>query len=159
MQKLNDDIKRYLCPWLYESSSSFKIGSHIYVTELLNYIKKRPYIEYLTGFSVLHFFNWSNEHNDENLSGMNDLGLNNMNYIKGSVPEAVIIPSDEHMFTIMEEAVYSDPVQVGIGNLAISDEMIIYDKISSPLSEEDKTTSTNMDEKEYINLFISHNIK
>jgi hypothetical protein len=90
---------------------------------------------------------------------MNDLGLNNMNYIKGSVPEAVIIPSDEHMFTIMEEAVYSDPVLVGIGNLAISDEMIIYDKISSPLSEESKTTSTNMDEKEYINLFISHNIK
>ncbi len=159
MQKLNEDIKRYLCPWLYESSSSFKIGSHIYVTELLNYIKKRPYVEYLTGFSVLHFFNWYNEQNDETLSGMNDIGLNNMNYIKGSVPEAVIIPSDEHMFTIMEEAIYSDPVQVGIGNLAISDEMIIYDNTLLPVSEEGKTTSTNLEEKEYINLFISHNIK
>src|SRR5690606_25208059 len=52
-QKLSEDIRKYLCPWLYESRSSFKIGSEIYITEILNYIKKRPYVEYVTGFSVL----------------------------------------------------------------------------------------------------------
>ncbi|WP_305661757.1 hypothetical protein [Daejeonella sp.] len=159
MQKLNEDIRRYLCPWLYESSSSFKIGSQIYVSELLNYIKKRPYVDYLTGFSVLHFFNWNNERNGETLSGMNDLGRNKMNFLRGSVPEAVLIPSDDHMFTIMDEAEYSDPVEIGISNLAISQELIVYDKVLSPDSEETTASAQNLDENEYINLFISHNIK
>ncbi len=159
MQKLNEDIRRYLCPWLYESSSSFKIGSLIYIAELLNYIKKRPYVEYLTGFSVLHFFNWYNDRTGETLSGMNDLGRNNLNFIRGSVPEAVIIPSDEHMFTVMEEAEFSDPVEIGIGNLSISEELMVYDKILSPGSEDAQTSAPNLDENEYINLFISHNIK
>lgn len=159
MQKLNEDIRRYLCPWLYESSSSFKIGSQIYIAELLNYIKKRPYVEYLTGFSVLHFFNWYNERTGETLSGMNDPGRSNMNFIRGSVPEAVLIPSDEHMFTIMDEAEYADPVEIGIGNLAIAEELIVYDKLLSSGSEEAQASATSLDENEYINLFISHNIK
>jgi hypothetical protein len=159
MQKLNEDIRRYLCPWLYESSSSFKIGSQIYIAELLNYIKKRPYVEYLTGFSVLHFFNWYNERTGEILSGMNDPGRNNINFIRGSVPEAVLIPSDEHMFTIMDEAEYADPEEIGIGNLAISEELIVYDKLLSPGSEEAQASAGSLDENEYINLFISHNIK
>lgn len=159
MQKLNEDIRRYLCPWLYESSSSFKIGSQIYIAELLNYIKKRPYVEYLTGFSVLHFFNWYNERTGEILSGMNDPGRNNINFIRGSVPEAVLIPADEHMFTIMDEAEYADPEEIGIGNLAISEELIVYDKLLSPGSEEAQASDGSLDENEYINLFISHNIK
>ena len=108
---------------------------------------------------MLHFFNWFNEHTGETLAGMNDLGKNNMNFIKGSVPEAVIIPSDEHMFTVLDESTYSDPIQIGIGNLTISEELIIYDKILSPNSEESNVTGQNLEENEYINLFISHNIK
>ena len=48
VKKLNEDIRRYLCPWLYESSSSFIIGSQIFVSDLINYIKKQSYVEYLT---------------------------------------------------------------------------------------------------------------
>jgi len=159
IQKLNEDIRRYLCPWLYESRSSFNIGSHIYIADLLNYIKKRPYIEYLTGFSVLHFFNWHNERTGETLSGMNDLGRNNMNYIKGSVPEAVLIPSNEHMFTIMDEAEFADPIEIGIGNLKISEELIVYDNLQLQNSLDAPASTDNLDENEYINLLISHNIK
>lgn len=159
IKKLNEDIQRYLCPWLFESSSSFKIGSQIYITELVNYIKKRPYVEYLTGFSVLHFYNWHNERTGETLSGMNDLGRNNMSFIRGSVPEAVIIPSEEHMFTVLDEAQYADAVQVGIGNLSIADELIIYDKSLSSTDEDTKASPIQSDEQEYINLFIDHNLK
>lgn len=159
VKKLNEDIRRYLCPWLYESSSSFKIGSQIFVSDLINYIKKQTYVEYLTGFSVLHFFNWHNERTGETLAGMHDLGKSKMNYIKGSVPEAVLIPSDEHMFTVIEEAEYSDALEIGIGNLKISNELIVYDSVLSPHSKESEDTAPNLDDKEYIYLFISHDIK
>ena len=126
---------------------------------MINYIKKQSYVEYLTGFSVLHFFNWHNERTGETLAGMHDLGKSKMNYIKGSVPEAVLIPSDEHMFTVIEEAEYSDALEIGIGNLKISNELIVYDTILSPNSKESEDTTPNLDDKEYIYLFISHDIK
>jgi hypothetical protein len=158
-QKLEEDIRKYLCPWLYESSLSFKIGSQIYVTDLINYIKKQPYVEYLTGFSVLHFFNWRNELTGEIFSGMNDIGKNKMNYIRGTVPEAVLIPSDEHLFTIMEDEDYSEASEIGIGSLKISQELLINDSIISPDTKETTDFKPNLEENEYINLFISHNIK
>jgi hypothetical protein len=156
-QKLNEDLRKYLCPWLYESSSSFKIGSQIYVTEVLNYIKKRPYVEYITGFSILHFYNWQNEETGEILSGVNDFGRNNMNSIRGSVPEAVIIPSDEHMLTILDEAHYSEPVRTGIGNLLIAEELLVFDDKFSK-EEEALPEESSTDDDEHFNLFVSHDI-
>ncbi|WP_276346593.1 hypothetical protein [Daejeonella sp. JGW-45] len=156
-QKLGEDLKKYLCPWLYESSSSFKIGSQIFVTEILNYIKKRPYVDYVTGFSVLHFYNWENEETGEILSGVNDFGRNNLNAIRGSVPEAVIIPSEDHLFEMIAEPEYSDPLRTGVGNLLIGEELLVFDdKLAQ--NEQAQADKTSIDEDEYFNFFISHDI-
>lgn len=156
---LNEDIRRYLCPWLYESSSSFKIGSNIYVAEVLNYIKKRPYVDYITGFSMLHFYNWRNDETGEILSGMSDFSRNNRISVKGTVPEAVIIPADDHMITILDESQYSDPVRTGIGNLFIAEELLVFDDKFSKEEEAvtDKAAASD-DDDEYFNLLIGHDI-
>lgn len=155
---LNEDIKRYLCPWLYESSSSFKIGSRIYVAEVLNYIKKRSYVDYVTGFTILHFYNWKNEETGEILSGVNDFSRNNRVSVRGSVPEAVIIPSDEHMISILDEAQYSEPVKTGIGNLFIAEELLVFDDKLSKEEEIPDNKTPDDDDDEYFNLFIGHDI-
>lgn len=156
-QRLYEDIRKYLCPWLYESHSSFKIGSQVYVTEVLNFIKKLPYVDYITGFSMLHFYNFRNEETGEMLSGVNDFGRNNQNSVRGSVPEAVIIPSEDHMFTVMDEAEYAEPVKTGIGNLLIAEELLVFDEKLAKDEEPEMTTDNSYtDENEYLNLFISH---
>ncbi|MES3019692.1 MAG: hypothetical protein V4721_18025 [Bacteroidota bacterium] len=156
-QKLSEDLKKYLCPWLYESNSSFKIGSQIYVTEVLNYIKKRPYVDYVTGFSILHFYHWQNEETGEMLAGVNDFGRNNLNAIRGSVPEAVIIPSDDHMLTVLDEANYSEPVRTGIGNLLIAEELLVFDdKFSN--EEQISADKSSTDDDEHFSFFIDHDI-
>jgi hypothetical protein len=156
-QKLSEDLKKYLCPWLYESSSSFKIGSQIYVTEVLNYIKKRPYVEYVTGFSILHFYHWQNDESGEILAGVNDFGRNNLNAIRGSVPEAVIIPSEDHTLTVLDEAEYSDPLRTGIGNLLIGEELLVFDDKFSK-EEQISADKTSTDDDEYFSFFIDHDI-
>ena len=156
-QKLSEDLKKYLCPWLYKSSSSFKIGSQIFVTELLNYVKKRPYVDYVTGFSVLHFYNWQNDETGENLSGVNDFGRNNLNAIRGSVPEAVIIPSGDHIFEIISEPQYADPARTGIGNLLVGEELLVFDDKFSK-EEQVLNDKTSTDEDEYFSFFIGHDI-
>src|SRR5690606_33958110 len=122
LQQFNEDLKRYICPWLFEAGSEFKIGSKIYLADLLNFIKKRTYIEYITGFSVIHFYNWQNEVTGEVLAAMHDLNDSEQAYVKGSVPEAVIIPSEEHMLTVLDKSYYEDAEPVGVGNLLIGNE-------------------------------------
>ena len=90
---------------------------------------------------------------------MNDLGKNKINYIRGTVPEAVLIPSDEHLFTVMEDEEYSEASEIGIGSLKISQELLVNDSILFSESKETKDFKPNLEENEYINLFISHNIK
>jgi hypothetical protein len=156
-QKLAEDLKKYLCPWLYESSSSFKIGSRIFLTEILNYIKRRPYVDYITGFSVLHFYEWENGENGEVLSGVNDFGSNNLNVIQGSAPEAVIIPSEDHMFEVITDAEYSEPLKIGVGNLLIGEELLVFDE-KLARNEQVISDRTSTDDDEYFNFFIGHDI-
>lgn len=159
LQRLNADLKRFICPWQYEASSTFKIGSQIYLAELVNFIKKRPYVDYVTGFSVLHFYHWLNTETGELLSGVNDFGHGLKNAVRGSVPEAVLVPAEDHEFTVMEEIEYEEPPEIGIGNLSIGDELLVYD---DDLSSDDDGRTTNdrsfTDENEYFSLFINHNI-
>jgi hypothetical protein len=159
LQKLNADIHRFLCPWQYESGSEFKIGSQIYLAELLNFIKKRPYIDYVTGFSVLHFYSWTDPETGETLHGVEDFGRNNRNYIRGSVPEAVIIPAEQHQLTIISEIEHSDPPVAGIGSLLIGNELLVHhESISADEDQPAPITRTFTDDNEYFSLFINHQI-
>ena len=130
LRKFNDDIKRYLCPWLYDGASVFKIGTSIYIGELLNYLKKLPYVKYITGFSLVHFYYNNALDEDEKMARIIDYANNNDAYIKGSLPETVLIPSTTHLITVEDEVKHVKAKKSGISELAIMDELLVnkYDK-------------------------------
>jgi len=55
INRLNEDIKKFISPWLYDSDSDYKMDSKIYLSELLSYIKNCNYIGYVTGFPLCIF--------------------------------------------------------------------------------------------------------
>jgi hypothetical protein len=59
----------------------------------------------------------------------------------------------------MEDEDYSEASEIGIGSLKISQELLIIDSIISSETKETTDFKPNLEENEYINLFISHNIK
>lgn len=125
VQELNKDIRRYFCPWLYESISSLSIGAGIYLMDILNYIKGLPYVSGATGFSLVHFFRVRDIQTGEHNSKIFDTAINKVEFIRGSVPEAILIPADDHLITVQKNLVHADPSKVGIGSLPVGDELLI----------------------------------
>ena len=125
LQQLQLDIQKYMCPWLFDPSSHLKIGSTLYKSELLNYINRQPYVEYITGFSLVHFYYTKDEDTGRIMAFATDTAAGDLQQIRPSLPQAVLIPSEEHLITILNAPEYKEPQPLGIDALKISNELII----------------------------------
>ncbi|MBN9382183.1 MAG: hypothetical protein J0H74_15550 [Chitinophagaceae bacterium] len=126
LQQLHEDIRGWLCPWIYSPDSTVKIGTRIYIPELMTYIKRRPYIEEVSGFSVVHFFNIKDPVTGALKSALLDTAVTPVPYIQGSVPEAVLVPSEQHLISLQTNDDYIEPSPKGIGDFQVGDELLIY---------------------------------
>jgi hypothetical protein len=52
--KLNRDIVRFLSPWAYEQGRDIVFGGRVHRSMILNFIEERPYVDYVTDFSMNH---------------------------------------------------------------------------------------------------------
>lgn len=125
LQEFNRDIRKYICPWLYESTSSFQIGAGIYLPDMLNYMKGLPYVSGATGFSLVHFFRVRDKQTEDYDCRILDTAVNHVEYVQGSVPEAVLIPSDDHLIIVEKNLIYTEPSKVGIGSLPVGNELLV----------------------------------
>ncbi|HJT74724.1 MAG TPA: hypothetical protein VJ720_11910, partial [Chitinophaga sp.] len=124
LTRLQEDIRRYLTPWLFDTTSDVEIGSTLYLSEIMDFIKRLPYVEYVTAFSMLHFFK-ERDNRGELLHCMLDTAVSNTGYVKSSTPEAVLIPAPFHAIRVLDEWQYSDPQPSGVGQVMTGEELII----------------------------------
>lgn len=122
LARLHEDIRRYLCPWLYEEGTSMIIGGQIYIADILNAIRNLPYISYVTGFSVAHFFKVQDVNTGDYKATLIDSARQPVASICGSIPGAVLIPVRQHLITVLNRKGYTAPPTFGIGSLSIGDE-------------------------------------
>ncbi len=158
VRKLEEDIRRYICSWLYEPGSELKIGTKIYLGDMLNYIKERSYIAVVTGFSVLHFFNIRDIQTGKFNAAIVDSAAGNITFIAGSVPEAVLIPSDNHLITVLKSPEYVLPEVLGIGSLSVGDELTESSRQYRGESPADKQSKDTAEPGTYFKLIINHHI-
>jgi len=122
--KLQDDIRRYLTPWLFDTAVDVQMGGTLYIADILNFIKKLPYISYVTGFSMVHFFEETDEYGNI-IHCMLDTAASDTEYVRASMPEAVLIPAPHHSIRVLDSWEYRDPVPVGISGVITGEELII----------------------------------
>lgn len=51
---LNQDIQRFLSPWAYAEGEDITFGGQVYRSEILAFMEGRPYVDYVTRFSLYH---------------------------------------------------------------------------------------------------------
>ena len=154
LNKLNQDIKLFFCPWLALSVTEIKIGSKVFVSDILNYIKALPYVAYVTKFSLVHFYKETDRLTNVTYNHISDVAVNNNLYLKGSVAEAILIPAGQHLITIMDEEEYHDPVSIGINDMAIGVEFLVSS--DDDLQPEAPPAASNAtDAVDYFNLTIN----
>ena len=123
--KLNNDLKRFITPWMFFAETDIKMDGKLYLSEILNFVKNLPYISHVTSFSVLHFFNKYNPVTGKMEAHVIDTAVDSVKYIKGSNPGAILVSAPSHEITILEDKNYEKPGKTGIGGLVISDEFLV----------------------------------
>jgi hypothetical protein len=144
LDKLHDEIKQYLCPWLYEQKQNIFTGQTILQNHLLYFIQSRPYVAYVTSFSLLHFYIEKNAAGEYDAM-LKDTAIMHRNpgesaddiSISASVPYAVLVPAKQHNIEIIDDTETIDPVPTGISGLAFGNEFVVYYNDETEVSTED----------------------
>jgi hypothetical protein len=53
---LNEELRRFLSPWAYETGQDIVFGTRIYRSEILAFIEGREYVDYITDFKLYHSY-------------------------------------------------------------------------------------------------------
>lgn len=131
MKMLNEDISKFINPWLYGRGHDLKIGGKIYVQDILDDIKRKPYVRYVTSFSVLHFFKRQDMITGHFDAVVVDSAIDKIQYMQASRPDAVLIASDTHLISIIDSPDYRQAESSGIGDFVVGDELTIYRRITA----------------------------
>lgn len=144
IELLNKDLLEFICPW---KNSNFieVIDSKINNIDILNFLKNRDYIEYVTGFSVIHFKKDSN-----GMIKIYDSASENYDndFIESGSNKSIIIPRNNHKIKILDRVDYERPEPINYDDLEI-DKSFISEK---GYDIENNNTIKNSDEEDYKNL-------
>lgn len=133
IKNLYEDLMNYICPWFYSEQVRATMGGEIKISDLFNFIKARPYVAYLTGFSVVHL-----QINEEGKYTMKDSAVIESGYdiIKGGTPWSVFVMSPLNEFELIETDEYYPPEPTALTEMRIGEDLIISGEIEEEFSEE-----------------------
>ncbi|MBB2147956.1 hypothetical protein [Pedobacter gandavensis] len=146
-KQLEKDINEFISPWYFRRDTNYGIGRKLFVEEMRNFIKSKPYILTIEHFGLGHFY-----HSMDG-TGMNDSkSVKISGYLVGSVPEAIFIPAETHFIEISESTEAShETLDIGLNYLRVGDELLIGEA-AKPEHEE-----TKEENKQFYNWVISTN--
>lgn len=111
LERLQKDIRSFLCPWETEEHGDVEIGGSIKVDDLFRYIKSLSYVDFVTKFAVLHFYV------DDETTGIYQLlstadprlAEGERSYIRARKPWSVLIPDTDHEIEFTEREIEVSP--------------------------------------------------
>ncbi|HTJ14032.1 MAG TPA: hypothetical protein VL547_18470 [Dinghuibacter sp.] len=154
LKQLHEDLKQHICPWLYEEEAASQIGATLYLSEIMAFIKKRPYIAEVNAFTLIHFYEVKDPITGEMRADCTDTFRTPTDRISGSVREAILIPSDQHLITVLDEPGYQDGRRSGIGDFVLGRELLIVGDTSPRPTPPESDRMTDPDD-EYFDLEFS----
>ncbi|MDQ3109394.1 MAG: hypothetical protein M3R17_05825, partial [Bacteroidota bacterium] len=127
LRQLNQDMRAFLSPWLYDSHVELRLGGFISRSDVLGFIERQPYVDFVTGLSVVV----TKDHNGfftlEDTARMpddrhkdHDIGT-----LHAGKPWSILVTASRHLFTAIDEEMMLPPESRGIDNLAVGDDFII----------------------------------
>ena len=146
IEQLNKDLLTFVCPWKNNTSIDF-IPDKISNIDILNYIKDRTYIDYITGFSVVHL------KKDESGSVIiYDSAKENYDndFIVSGSSTSLIVPRNRHLIKIIDRTEYEEPVPINLNDLIIEDNFVTETRAADiPVANKRKIDEDNYDNLQF----------
>jgi hypothetical protein len=134
LKLLYKDLLSYLCPWFNELPMVAMDGRIIKRSEILDFIQNRPYVSFVTGFSVIHM-----QINDEGKYQLKDSakpGEDADDIVYGN-PWSMLVPFPHNNIEVIEENTYYPPETTSLEDLIIGSNLIV----GGDFSEKEKDDS------------------
>lgn len=143
--QLNKELFDFMCPWLYKTDDSFEFLSKIKKSKIINFIKSRSYIQFVTSISILHI---KVLENGSKIFYDSALDHTLSNYIDLGSDRSVVIPRSNHQIKIIEDEVYQLPEPIDYKDLEIDENFIV----SSHVETSNKNTTEKVIKEKKITL-------
>jgi len=130
-QMLNNDLQNLISPWISGDEMEILTEGYMYPSEVLNFIKKRPYVRFVTSFSMFHFYHCYHKTKVMPEARVIDSTTPGVSFLKTFLPGAVFISVEEHDITAIHAAIPEQAPSAGITHLAIGSEFLVNERRGS----------------------------
>ena len=143
VERLNKDLLDFICPWKNIDSNK-KIITKLKKINIINFIKSKEYVKFVTGFSIIHlkkFEDGSIEAYDSAKS------LDDNDYIECGSERSIIVPRDNSLIHVITKKEYFPPEAIKSDELKINYSFLVEKKQKQNQKNfklnENKNTSKN----------------
>lgn len=125
LKQLNNDINRFLTPWIEGNETAGIIGNRIQRSTILSFIQQLSYVKFVTGFSLIktskingsyHFYDSAQVKQDKQAPS---------DILYALTPYSVFVPVKNHLITIIDEEAYIAPEALGVDGLTLETNFIV----------------------------------
>ena len=131
--RLNEDIIKFISPWLSIAETEFKELKVLYVNDIINFLQKRNYINYVTSVSLLHFYQYKNPKTNQLLNVVIDTAKDAKESVTASLPGALLVPMAEHNIEIITSDSFIPASVSGISNYILGKELILNEVFTNEI--------------------------
>ena len=144
---LHQELRDFICPWLRKGN--LPLGGQISKNAILDFIKARPYLEFVTGFSLVHIYSPDEE---AEIYALTDTAQKNkqVERITASTSWNVLVPVEQHNIQFIDATDHSDPTIIALEGMRLGTDFIVggaeehalSDAQLKSVSSEKKSTTT-----------------
>lgn len=124
IQKLNEELNKYLIGGMLSNQGTVELGGKINISDVLSFMRTLPYVDFITKFSMIQvaqdflgkfvLLDTAREGDEQS-------------FLKATKPWSVLIPSQDHQVTILNERTEIKSSQAGIDDLELGSDFIIQE--------------------------------
>lgn len=142
--RFNKELFDYLCPWAHSDQEKIILGQKIKKSEIIKFIKSRPYVSFVTGISIIHIKTlrdgsrvFCDTANTEE----------NAEFIETGTVRSLLVPR-KNKIDQLDQEIYSEPETTDFNELGIGENFIISSDsndsqfLKAPKRDRDKKTKS-----------------
>lgn len=132
LRSLYEDMLHYICPWFYGTTDTALSSQPFKRSDILNFIQNRPYVAFVTGFSIIHM-----KVDDDGKYLLRDsAGNDETDEIILGNPWSILVPFSGNNIEIIHDNTYYPPESTSLEDLMIGSNLIVGDEFKPGLTPE-----------------------
>lgn len=125
LKQLNNDINRFLTPWIEGNETAGIIGNRIQRSTILAFIQQLSYVKFVSGFSLIKTSRIKGSYHFYDSAQLKPDKQEPSDILYALTPYSVFVPVKNHLITIIDEEAYIAPEALGVDGLTLETNFIV----------------------------------